>query len=201
MEMSDTRKAELRRTIREQFRYIPDADKKAWDAMLCERVCTMPIVRAARCIYAYASLPNEAGTWGIMEHLLLEGHRLALPRVEGNTMEFYWVESLSELSEGSFHIMEPVPGQQNSGPAGPVRYARQRAAEPDALMLIPGMAFTEDGLRLGKGGGFYDRFLSSEPGHRKIALAYPFQVVKMLPLEEHDIKMDLVVTPDRFYPI
>lgn len=199
MEMSGTQKAELRKTIREQFRHVSSAEKQAWDAMLCERVCTMPEVRAAGCIYAYASLPNEAGTWGIMERLLLEGHRLALPRVEGNTMEFYYIEALTELAEGSFHIMEPSAGRQDSRKVDRLAGAGcgpKKAAEPDALMLIPGTAFTADGLRLGKGGGFYDRFLSLEPGHPKIALAYPFQIVETLPSEEHDRKMDRIVTPD-----
>ena len=64
-------------------------------------------------------------------------------------------------------------------------------------MLVPGLAFSMDGKRLGKGGGYYDKFLDREPNHEKIALAYEFQVLDKIPAEEHDQAVNFIVTEKR----
>ena len=69
----------------------------------------------------------------------------------------------------------------------------------DREVLVPGMAFTQDGRRLGKGGGYYDCFLEREPDHETLALAYGFQMVETLPGEEHDRPVDMVITPEQIF--
>lgn len=64
-------------------------------------------------------------------------------------------------------------------------------------MLVPGLAFSMDGKRLGKGGGYYDKFLDREPNHLKIALAYDFQLLERIPAEEHDQTVNYIVTEER----
>lgn len=68
---------------------------------------------------------------------------------------------------------------------------------PEAGVLVPGLAFTSDGIRLGKGGGFYDRFLEKEPEHKTIALAYEFQIVEQIPADIHDRPVHQIVTEQR----
>ena len=59
------------------------------------------------------------------------------------------------------------------------------------------MGFTENGVRLGKGGGYYDRYLETHPGHKTIALAYEFQILHELPAEPYDKSVDMIVTEKR----
>ena len=67
------------------------------------------------------------------------------------------------------------------------------ADDKTALVLMPGMAFTKDGKRMGYGGGFYDKFLAAEPDHPTVALCYDFQMVEDLPNEDYDIPVDCVL--------
>ena len=86
---------------------------------------------------------------------------------------------------GRFHIPEPPPGSE-------------RAEDRAAPVLTPGLAFSEDGSRLGYGGGFYDRFFESEPRHQRIGVCYGFQVVRAMERNAHDRRMDRVAAPERW---
>ncbi len=141
------------------------------------------------------ALSWETGTRKLLEILLREGKRVALPRVvmdgknsqeKGPWMDFFEIRSMDDLEEGAFHILEP---------GGHCPKADWRTAP----VLVPGMAFTPDGRRLGKGGGYYDCFLEREPDHETLALAYGFQVVETLPDEKHDRPVDMVITPEQIF--
>jgi 5-formyltetrahydrofolate cyclo-ligase len=95
-------------------------------------------------------------------------------------MRFIYINDFEDLDEGYAGIFEPIADE-------PV------ADDPTALVLMPGVAFTEDGKRMGYGGGFYDRFLQSEPEHPTVALCYDFQIMEELPTEEFDVPVDLVI--------
>lgn len=188
METFTERKAKLRRQLRERLKTLSKEQKADWDRAICERVLGISEADGSEWVYGYASLSWEAGTWEILSGLLLMGKRLALPRVNGDEMEFFEIRSLSELSEGSYHIMEP----KESCPL---------VREENALMLVPGMAFCRDGRRLGKGGGFYDKFLSREPGYKTLGLAYGFQILEELPAGELDRRVAGIVTPEEAWNV
>ena len=95
-------------------------------------------------------------------------------------MRLHYMEDLSRTEEGYAGMPEPIGDE-------PV------AEDETALVLMPGVAFTKDGSRIGYGGGYYDKFLAKEPGHPTVALCYDFQIVEELPLEEFDIPVDLVL--------
>lgn len=95
-------------------------------------------------------------------------------------MEFLPVTHYDRLVPGPFGILEPPGGP----PAGDLD-----------VIICPGLAFTRDGHRLGQGGGYYDRALARFPQARKIAVAFPCQIVATLPHEPHDAIMDAVITP------
>lgn len=179
-------KAEVRKAVRKQARELCEEEKASWDSALCEQVLSLPEIAGADCVYAYVSLRTEAGTRKLLQALWRMGKSLALPRVEGEKMRFYLVPDFSRLLKGAYGILEP---DETCRPA----------EDEQAVMLVPGTAFTRDGLRLGKGGGYYDRYLNGEPGHRTIGLAYDFQVLETLPAGDLDRKMDLVVTPTKIY--
>lgn len=95
-------------------------------------------------------------------------------------MKFILLEDLSQVETGYAGIPEPIAD-------GPV------ADDPTALVLMPGLAFDKAGHRIGYGGGFYDKFLASEPEHPTLALCYEFQMLEHLDTEEFDIPVDEVL--------
>ena len=190
MDISETKniKAVLRKEMKERLKGLPEGRKRELDEALCRQLLSLPEFSAPRTVYAYASLSWEPDTWEILKALLFRGFRLALPRVEGREMRFYFVPDLKELSQSSMKIWEP---KADAVPAD----------DSEALVLVPGMAFSRDGARLGKGGGFYDRFLSAEPNHKTIALAYGFQLMEQIPTGVYDRPVDQIVTEnERIFP-
>ena len=121
-------------------------------------------------------------------------------------MDFFVTESENDLAEGAFHIMEPKASCRSAdeirSETDPEKESRKspqkfRHTVSGVPLLVPGMSFTENGLRLGKGGGYYDRYLETHTGHRTIALAYEFQILRDLPAEPYDKSVDMIVTEKR----
>ncbi len=133
-------------------------------------------------ILAYWPLPDEVDITPLIDRLVAQGHTILLPKVTGEgTMELRRYISRDDMAEGAFHIQEPV-GEPFTD------FDQIRVA------LVPGMAFDAAGHRLGRGKGYYDRFLAAHPGIHKIGVCFPFQRVAEVPSEEHDIMMDEVVS-------
>lgn len=132
----------------------------------------------AKTVAAYCALEREP-------HVLTpwpEAKTVLLPRIEGDRLDLHVVQSASELIEGKFGISEPPPHAPR--------------VEPKAdFILVPGLAFDPSGGRLGRGGGFYDRFLAGFEGV-KVGVCFPEMVVDEIPMEEHDVRMDFVVTSE-----
>ena len=181
--MWETQKAELRKDIRSRLKAMPEEEKRILDREIAERVLGLPEIAETKAVYGYASLSWEAGTGEILEELRAQKYIICLPKVTGETMEFFVTESEQDLSEGSFHIMEPKNG---------CRKADETRSEilRTAPILVPGMGFVETGARLGKGGGFYDRYLEQHAGHMTIALAYEFQILGEIPVGPYDKNVD-----------
>ena len=135
--------------------------------------------RSADTIYGYLPYNQEVRTVPMLEQALKDGKKVAVPKVYGDEMKFIYMTDLTAVSKGFAGIPEPVAD-------GPV------ASDPHALVLMPGMAFTEEGNRMGYGGGFYDKFLAAEPEHPTVALCYDFQMVETIPTEDYDIPVDRV---------
>ena len=136
---------------------------------------------AASTLALYCSIRSEVATSRIFAAALQTGKRVLYPRTVGTTLEFVVVETLETLEESRFGICEPRAGE-----AIPL-------AKID-LIVLPGVAFDEKGIRLGYGLGCYDRALAAVERPTLVGLAYDFQVVAVLPREEHDIPVDFVVT-------
>ena len=131
-------------------------------------------------ILAYWPLPDEVDIRPLLDHLVAEGKTVLLPRVTGDdSMELRRYTSREDLQEGAFHIMEPT---------GPL-FADDQQIQ---LALVPGMAFDAAGHRLGRGKGYYDRFLAPRPHIYKIGVCFPFQRVGTVPVDDHDVVMDEV---------
>ena len=133
-------------------------------------------------IMAYWPLPDEVDLHPLLNKLVAEGHTVLLPKVIDNeTMELRRYTSYVDLAEGAFHILEPI-GEQFTD------------YEKIDVALVPGMAFDAAGQRLGRGKGYYDRFLAAHPHLYKIGVCFPFQRVPEVPVDEHDVSMDEVIS-------
>jgi 5-formyltetrahydrofolate cyclo-ligase len=139
---------------------------------------------AASTLVLYSSIRSEVATFEIFAAAAEVGKRVLYPRTVGTTLEFVAIESLEALAASRFGICEP-----RSGEAIPL-------AEID-LLVLPGVAFDEQGIRLGYGLGCYDRALAAVERPTLVGLAYDFQLVPSLPREPHDVPVDFVVTETR----
>ncbi|MCD8223882.1 MAG: 5-formyltetrahydrofolate cyclo-ligase [Clostridiales bacterium] len=184
--MADLEKNHLRNSIRAMRRGLDSERRMAMDRAICERVLVFPQIVSADIVYLYASTSREVDTWRLINALWERGVRTALPVVENGEIIFRLVSDKASLREGSFGILEPASA------AAAVSGDEARMAP----VITPGLAFTRRGDRLGYGGGYYDRFFAREPAHRRIALAYPFQIVDSLPGEPWDQRVDWIITPD-----
>lgn len=169
----------LRRAVRAEIAKLSAEDKHQLSSQIFNNLASSKEIEEASVVALFISLDDEPSTALAIEQLSLR-KRVVVPRIEGEEMEFY---DLSEgLQKGAFGIMEP---------------RATAAVSPDEIdvMVVPGVAFTRSGYRLGRGKGFYDKYLSRK-GFRAytIGVCYPCQLVKNIPTEKHDKMLDSVVT-------
>lgn len=134
-------------------------------------------------IYTYMAIGSEVDTISMMQEFIRQGKKLAVPKVEGDVIAFYEIQSVKDCKPGLWGILEPVSYKAPAQDAG--------------LILLPGLAFDEKGNRLGYGGGYYDKYLKSRPDCICAALSYELQILEEVPHEEHDCRVDYIVTPER----
>jgi 5-formyltetrahydrofolate cyclo-ligase len=139
------------------------------------------IYKNAQTIAAYYSIGSEVKTQDIIQEILSEGKTLALPKVVEDSLVFCSVKKFDDLEKGEFGIMEP---KQNCP-----------QVENFDVILVPAVAMTRTGQRLGYGKGFYDRFLRGK-NLTTIALTYSNLLVKNIPSSDGDISIRWVVTED-----
>lgn len=173
-------KKALRASIREQKRAMTMEQIDRLSAILAEKFYQTQQYRDAGTIYGYLPYNQEVRTVPILARALQDGKTVAVPKVIDDRMIFVVMDDLSKVEKGYAGIPEPIA----NGP---------EASDPNALVLMPGLAFDPQGHRVGYGGGFYDRFLEQEPDHPTVALCYGFQVFPELETQEHDIPVDLVL--------
>lgn len=178
------RKEELREFIRRQKRQFTPQQLEELSLPVIARL--RPLLTTAHTVMAYYSLPDEVYTHQLLDELVDEGKTVLLPRVlDAKTMELCHYTGQDDLRRGAFHIMEPI-GEHFSD------------LSSIDLVLTPGVAFDAQGHRLGRGRGYYDRFLSSlrtvlGEFTRVIGVCFDFQKVPEVPVDANDIPVDIVV--------
>ena len=170
----------LRKQIRDQKRAMTEAQIEQKSALLLHQFLACQAYRDAKTVYGYLPYNQEVRTVPMLEQALRDGKRVAVPKVYGDTMRFILLDDLTAVEKSDMGIPEPIA----DGP---------EANDPNALVLMPGLAFDSAGNRMGYGGGFYDKFLQAEPDHPTVALCYDFQMLPHLETEPHDIPVDLVL--------
>ena len=173
-------KKALRAEIRAKKRAMTAQEIEEKSAALAKAFYETAEYKNAKTIYGYLPYNQEVRTTPMLSHALADGKQVAVPKVYGDEMKFILLSDLSQVAKGYAGIPEPIAD-------GPV------AADPTALVLMPGLAFDPEGHRLGYGGGFYDKFLAAEPDHPTLALCYDFQMLPHLDTESYDIPVDRVL--------
>ena len=166
---------------------------------ICKKILSSPQYKDATTLFAYMALPDEVDLTPVILDALQNGKNVALPKIISQTdsiIKFFYLDKSKKLTEqtatGTYNILEP----DESLPATP-------APAQKTLILVPGRAFTKEGDRLGRGKGYYDRFLSEKivgssltmtsfPNFMLAGVCFDFQIKKSLPVDDRDIKMDLV---------
>ena len=178
--MNRTDKRSLRKDIRAEIAKLTTEEKQSLSAQIFSKLADLDEVCKASVVALFVSLADEPQTAEIIEQLLQKNKRVVVPRIEGEEMNFY---DISEgLKSGAFGIMEPIS---------------KEPIEPSKIdvMVVPGVVFTLDGARCGRGKGFYDKYLASKDFRAyTIGVCYPCQIVETLPTEEHDKMLDCVVS-------
>ena len=173
-------KKEIRERMRQLNRALDSRQRLRASAAIFSAVERLPEFRAARTVAVFAALPDEPATDEVLARWA-STRRVVLPRVEGDAMRFYACRP-DALVVVAFGILEPQG--ERPCPAGEID-----------LVVCPGVAFTADGRRLGRGRGYYDRYLG-DPAFRgfRVGVCYAHQLVDDLPVEPHDVRMDRVIT-------
>lgn len=177
-------KKKLRADARAMRRSMSPESKMVLDRKIKNKMLNLWAIREAQTVLCYVSTEIEVDTREFINALLQMGKRVAVPRCEGerSEMNFYYINSLEELSPGSFGVDEPDP--QKSVMVG---------ITEGSVCIVPAFMFDESGYRLGYGKGYYDRYLSRYKGST-VGVCYNANMQKELFHGKYDRSVDLVVT-------
>ena len=168
-------KQELRKHIRMLKEQYLTGEQSSCEVLLLEKLSPYKV------IMLYSALPDEVPTQRLLDELVAQGKTVLLPRVINDTdMELHRYTGKQDLQTGAYGILEPT-GEL---------FTDYKAID---IAIVPGMAFDAEGHRLGRGKGYYDRFLSRVPYLYKIGLCFSWQMVDHIPCDDHDVVMDEVI--------
>lgn len=176
----------LRREALRRRRSIPEGLRQEKSRLIAERLLSDERLLSAETALGFFSMPDEVAMEDILRQLLAMGKRVALPLVTGpGQMEAVWLKSFDDLTPGDFNI--PT-----------VRESAREIIPPAELdcVIVPAVAFSEEGYRLGMGGGFYDRYLVRAVNASRLAAVFDCQIfpAEGFPREEHDQRVNAVFT-------
>lgn len=183
----------MKRTLRQRIiadrAALPQAGRAQLSREITTRLLRLPAYSKAHTVLGYMSFGAEFESDSWVRQVLADGKALFLPRVNAETRELdlYRVTDVdTQLLPGAYGIREPLPQS----------CAAARLEEVD-LVLLPGVAFGRDGVRLGYGGGFYDKLLARlQHSPVLVSAAYAMQIIEGIPQEETDHRVQWLVTED-----
>jgi 5-formyltetrahydrofolate cyclo-ligase len=202
-------KASARKELKAVLKKCSQEELAEQSKGICSAILHMPIYKAANTIVAYLSSAKlrEVETNDIVQEALARGVKLYVPVVDdsNSNMRMLHLDSLECVKEvPPFGIREPFATYSN----GCSRSELFAAGDIPDLVLLPGLGFDKSCRRLGRGGGYYDKFLvrlgefakgRGVPRPKLVGLSFQEQMLKMVPVDEHDQICDVVVTPSESF--
>ncbi len=182
--MSTEEKHRIRQFARAARQAIPAEDRPVLAASLAGRLTMLPEFSPCPCVAGYLATAEEIDPAPALRSLASRGCLIVYPRITGpGALVFHEIGGEWNLEAGPHGILQPSLDT-------PI------VAKADiGVVLLPGVAFGPDGARIGFGGGYYDRLLQEMPDAVRIGLAFDEQLVGHIPAEEHDIAVEMIVTP------
>lgn len=185
-------KSQIRDNVRNQrAKLSPEQVQKSADVLTEHATVSgdkelLNIIASANTIALYRSVKGELSCDGLAKYLVDNGKTICCPRVKGDTMDFFEVKDLdADFSIGAYGVPEPK------------NECRKVYPNDIDLIFVPAVAYTEEGARLGQGGGYYDRYLNGYGADKRpisVGICYDFQVYTALPVESHDYMVDYVLS-------
>ena len=215
--------------MREALASLDPIAKAFESAGLCMRFIQSETYKSSRAIFGFMPLKDEVDVLPILRAAIVDGKKVLLPKIVRETksncktefpdsaenftgkiecgkMDFYFVERdpIEETEKGAHGIFEPKPSCKKAD----IEKIFMKMRGEKIVVLVPGLAFTKEGFRLGRGGGYYDRFLerisgifaagenanNSETKPKFIGVCYAAQILENVPRKTHDIQMDIVLS-------
>lgn len=194
--MISEQKNELRKSIKAKLKeYFLENDWKKDSDEISGKLLSIKEYKSSEIVLAFLAAKNEIDCQAVIDDAFGAKKTVAIPRVKSGTceMDFFILNPEipleSQIEIGSFGIREPKTNLEILD--------LEKISQKNIFIVNPGLAFTKDGKRLGKGKGFYDRFISClRQKAEKIFIAgicFPFQILEEIPTDEYDVKMDCVV--------
>jgi 5-formyltetrahydrofolate cyclo-ligase len=183
-----TGKQALRTEIKQRIKALSIEEKAEFSTQSAFTLINSALWKKADIIFTYISTPDEPDTQLLIEAAFAENKTIAAPRMYGSEMKFHQLLSVEhELERHPYGIREPAASLPVMDPL---------KTDKNILIIVPGLAFSRSFERLGRGGGYYDRYLEALQNCRNVILAgfcWKEQLLDRLPAEEHDIRLDIIV--------
>ena len=183
--MGKMEKKEIRRFVFARRKTLTEEEIAAKSEVICQKILALPEFQRADCLYTYMDYNGEVCMRPLIEEAWRLGKKVAAPKVDGETMDYFYIKSYDDLHPGYFQIPEPD--------------AVNPADDEKALLIVPGVGFDSYRNRCGYGKGFYDRFLQDKRQMTVMGLCFSSQIVEEIPHNQYDIRMDKIVTEEILY--
>jgi 5-formyltetrahydrofolate cyclo-ligase len=184
-------KAQMRRQVRAEVNRMTPEERISASASARTRLTAQPQWQGSKSVLFFAPVPGELDIWPLLEPALKEGKCVCLPRFEEGRDHYV----ACRIGNGSSHV--------KAGRFG-IREAADSCEELSLnrldLILVPGVAFDSRGCRLGRGKGFYDQLLATACG-LTCGVAFDQQIVREIPVEAHDVHVNCILTPSRWFEV
>jgi len=184
-------KKTMRKELLEKRKALTEEQRREYEETILRHLTEMPEVQEAKVLLLYLDFRGEVSSEGMIRWGIEQGKTVCAPVtvVDERRLIPVRIETAGEYDVGAYGIREPK-----------MRDELVVGVEEIDAVILPGVGFDRKGGRLGYGGGYYDRFLPRlRPDAKKIAVAYEVQVIKAVPMEEHDTILDAVVTESGVY--
>lgn len=183
-------KKETRRIYKEIRNNLGIDELRLKSERIFNRLIDTNVYAEAEMLFTYVNTGSEVMTYNIIERALADGKRVAVPLMgdEKGKMCFIEIESTDLLANNKYGIPEP-----------PFSADKMAVCSDKTLVVVPLLAFDKNKYRLGCGGGYYDRFISSNKALAYVGLAADVQYANFLPIEEFDEPLDYIITESKIY--